>query len=184
MWRNTTRRMLSMKRVRFVIVARKRILIGARVRQKKQKLIFKKNQRRPASDLQAFRVFSQHPKWGCHCLVPSRPARKMQSARERSHRSPRERSALATSFPRLSPHWLPVLARAPLSSIIEKPVEEAGVVTGRTPISSFLLDNKFIPITDGERALVVALYDLYHRFQHSKFHLFGPFRRLACCTRV
>ena len=27
----------------------------------------------------------------------------------------------------------------------------------RTPISSFLLDNKFIPDTDGERALVVAL---------------------------
>ena len=38
----------------------------------------------------------------------------------------------------------------------------------RTPISSFLLDNKFIPDTDGERALVVALY---HRFQNSKFHL-------------
>ena len=27
----------------------------------------------------------------------------------------------------------------------------------QTPVSSFLLDNKFIPDTDGERALVVAL---------------------------
>ena len=38
----------------------------------------------------------------------------------------------------------------------------------RTPISSFLLHNKFIPDTDGERALMVALY---HCFQNSKFHL-------------
>ena len=63
---------------------------------------------------------------------PQSPARKMQSAGERevgasggarndyfspSHRSPRSRSALATSSPRLFPYWLPVLARAPLSSI-------------------------------------------------------------------
>ena len=34
----------------------------------------------------------------------------------------------------------------------------------RTSISSFLLDNKFIPDMDGERALVVALY---HRFQNA-----------------
>ena len=69
--------------------------------------------------------------WANPCLIPSRQCKKCKArASGKWGRAGGARNegndALATSSSRLLPHWLPVLARAPPSLIIEKPVEEAG----------------------------------------------------------